>query len=193
MLRNKMLPIEKMIYLDRELERLSKSIEYRFDDEDLPEKLGLYVEYVDSNQLAKDTEAELRPPNCNKYNGVIRILDEFKKSKFSYMHEIIHYLRDVGAGKKVQHVYARKKTGRTETEDEQEVNYMTAHAIISNKDIDGYLEKYDNSKPKMDELKLVDDLCSKYGVSQRMVVRTIKEARKRNRYMRNLAVKHSKL
>lgn len=75
------------------------------DDEDLSEKLGLKVEYV--TNMADDNEAELIPIDDSNYYGLIRLRKELKKHKFAYIHEIIHYIFDVGYGNKVDECFFR--------------------------------------------------------------------------------------
>ena len=87
------------------------------DDEDLSEKLGLKVEYV--TNMADDNEAELIPIDDSNYYGLIRLRKELKKHKFAYIHEIIHYIFDVGYGNKVDECFFRKKKGKTNSHEEQ--------------------------------------------------------------------------
>lgn len=61
--------------------------------------------------------------------------------------------------------------------DEQEINYATAATILKYKEMKEFILKYDNSKPKMDELKFVQDICRIYGQEATTVIRRIKEVR----------------
>lgn len=184
LLRKKMLSVKTMVELENWLESLPDDIQDLFDDNDmrLPKRLKLKVEYVPASKLPPDTEAELRPIEDESYNGLIRICDSLKNSSFPYMHEIIHYLRDVGMGNRVKRVFARKRTGKTDTEDEQYVNYLTSSAIMRYRDMKKYIEEYDNSHPKMDELKFVNTICDRYGQDRVAVIRKIAEVRKLKAY-----------
>lgn len=180
--RKKMLPIETMVELEQWIEDLPPDINRSLGDKDLPEKLGLKVEYVDHRKLPEDTEAELRPTDVPGYHGLIRINNNFKHTLFPYMHEIIHYLKDVGIGNNVTQVFTRKSTGKTKTEDEQRVNYLTASAVMRYRDIKKALDKYDAEWPKVDELVFVDSLCKKYQQDRVAVMRRIREVRRLHRY-----------
>jgi len=178
MLRNKILPTEKIIELENWFDALPEEISSSLDDKDLPQKLGLKVEYVGTKAMDPDVEAELRPIDDTQYNGLIRISSTQKNTLFPYMHEIIHYLRDVGMGNRVQQVFTRKTTGKTETEDEQYVNYLTAGAVMRYQEIKKLLEQYDKSKPKMDEMAFVESICEKYKQDRVAVIRRIGEVRR---------------
>ena len=95
------------------------------DDEDLSEKLGLKVEYV--TNMADDNEAELIPIDDSNYYGLIRLRKELKKHKFAYIHEIIHYIFDVGYGNKVDECFFRKKKGKTNSHEEQRTSTLQRH------------------------------------------------------------------
>lgn len=152
------------------------------DDKDLSKKLQLKVEYVDG--MNNDNEAELLPAEDGIHLGIIRLRKELKKYKFAYIHEIIHYIFDVGYGNKVTKAYARKRQGKTNGYDEQRINYKTAAYIMPYPQILQELQNYDNSSPKMDELKFVRGLQKRYEQSETAVVRRIREVRglKKNGY-----------
>lgn len=88
---------------------------------------------------ADDNEAELLPIDDNNYYGLIRMRKELKKYKFVYIHEIIHYIFDVGYGNKVTECFSRKKKGKTNSHEEQRTNYMTAAYIMPSAQIAGEL------------------------------------------------------
>lgn len=185
MIQGKILPVDRMIELENWIDALPAEINDSLDDKRLPEKLGLKVEYVSEDLLSPDVEAELCPIEDSKYNGLIRINRKLKNLLFPYMHEIIHYLKDVGMNNRVDRVFTRKVGGKTETEDEQHVNYLTASAVMRYQKIKRQLEKYDNSKPKMDELDFVNSLCKEYDQDRVAVMRRIVEVRKLRRHRSN--------
>lgn len=175
---NKLLSVEKMIELENWLDVLPHDIQDGLNDEDLSEKLGLKIEYVDKTELGKDVEAELCRVNEGNYNGLIRLNKDLKNKKFSYMHEVMHYLRDVGVGNRVERTFSRKVKGKTSTIEEQEINYLTAAAIIPKKEMHARIQGYDSSSPKMDEVVFVNLLCEAFGQSQTTVLRRVREIRK---------------
>lgn len=177
-LHNKFLPVDKMAELEDWIDSLPKEIIDHLDDDDLPEKLKLKVEYVDNDELPTDTEAELRPIEDKSYNGLIRISDKNRKTRFPYMHEIIHYLKDVGVDNRVERVFARKVTGKTESIDEQHVNYLTAASVMRYQEVKKKLIEYDKKRPKMDELAFVEALCKEYNQERVAVIRRIGEVRR---------------
>lgn len=152
------------------------SLKLTADDNELSDKLGLKVEYV--MNMSDDNEAELLPIDDNNYYGLIRMRKELKKYKFAYIHEIIHYIFDVGYGNKVTECFSRKKKGKTNSHEEQRTNYMTAAYIMPSAQIAGELYKYDHSVPKMDELAFIRTLQARYQQSETAVIRRIREVRK---------------
>jgi hypothetical protein len=74
-------------------------------------------------------------------------------------------------------VFSRKTRGNTEDEHEQEVNYAAAAAILKYKDMKNFILEYDQTKPKMDELLFVHNICKKYNQETTTVIRRIKEVR----------------
>lgn len=156
------------------------SLNLSADDSELSEKLGLKVEYV--TDMADDNEAELLPIDDDSYYGLIRVRKELKKYKFAYIHEIIHYIFDVGYGNKVTKCFARKKKGKTNSPEEQRTNYMTAAYIMPSEQIVKELCGYDHKTPKMDEIAFIRTLQTRYEQSETAVVRRIREVRKLAKY-----------
>lgn len=178
--KEKKFTVEEMIEMENEL-RLSElcSLDLNPDDEDLFEKLRLKVEYVDD--MDDDNEAELLPIEDDYYLGLIRLRKELKKYKFAYSHEIIHYIFDIGYGRKVDRTFARKRKGKTESIDEQRTNYKAAAYIMPCIQITESLRGYDKSHPRADELKFLKHLQQFYGQSEEAVIRRIREVRKLTR------------
>ena len=116
---------QKMIEMEEELKSSVLHIMgLNADDKELFKKLQLKVEYVDD--MNNDNEAELLPADDGIHLGIIRLRKELKKYKFEYIHEIINYIFDIGYGNKVTKAYARKRQGKTDSYDEQRINYKTA-------------------------------------------------------------------
>lgn len=176
--------IREMIAMENELKCSALfTMNLHADDKDLFKKLQLKVEYVDG--MEDDNEAELMPVNDGTHLGLIRLRRELKKYRFAYIHEIIHYIFDVGYGKKVTKTFTRKRKGKTDSSDEQKINYKTAAYIMPYSQILDALEMYDSSNPKMDELKFVRGLQKHYEQNETAVIRRIREVRslKKSGYM----------
>lgn len=174
--------VREMEEMEEEL-RNSKlySLGLSADDEKLSEKLGLKVEYVTDTAIKDDNEAELLPSDDDRYYGLIRLRKELEKYKFAYIHEIIHFIFDVGYGNKVTECYARKRKGKTDRSEEQRTNYKTAPYIMPEEKILDALHDYDNSRPKMDELQFLRGLQEQYEQSEEAVIRRIREVRRMSR------------
>lgn len=148
--------------------------------DNLLEELSLKLEYVDTDKdktWNKDTEAVLMPCEDNKFNGIIKIQDKYKNSKFAYVHEIVHYVIDADR-KKVTETYTRKTKGNTPDKHEQKINYITAASTMPFKDIKLRLEDYDRSSPKEDEVKMIAELSEKYQQKNSVILRRIQEVRR---------------
>lgn len=152
------------------------SLNLSADDSQLSEKLRLKVEYV--SDMSDDNEAELLPIDDDNYYGLIRLRKELKKYKFAYIHEIIHYIFDVGYGNKVTTCFARKKKGKTNSREEQRTNYMAAAYIMPSEQIREELYNYDRTIPKMDEIVFIRTLQTRYEQNETAVIRRIREVRK---------------
>jgi len=149
-------------------------------DEELSNIFQLKVEYADERELPANTEAILMPYDGQDYVGLIKLQEKLRTTRFAYIHEIVHYLMDVGAGNRVTTTFARKTTGKTENDHEQDINYITAAYIMPLQEIQKSLQKYDESIPKLDELMFIQELQEKYGQDRKGVIRRIQEVRKIN-------------
>ena len=150
------------------------------DDSDISQRLNLKVHYIAPEKLDPYVEAELRSSDERDFCGLIRVNSELQGKRFAYLHEIMHYLYDVGMGNRVGtgQVFTRKIKGHTENEHEQRINYLTAAAIIPYVKLEKKLKEYDESRPKMDEIKFVNDCCREYGQPRDAVIRRIQEVRR---------------
>lgn len=163
------------------------------DAMELCKQLNLKVEYYDDDDSTKDSELENEGVKLEKnkeamlthcedenYNGLIVLRRKLESFKFACIHEIIHYIFDVGYGEKVpvDVCYSRGETGKTIGIKEQGTNYLTAAYIMPYDEIAEEIKEYDNSKPKMDELKFLRNLELKYEQSRLAVIRRIREVRR---------------
>lgn len=173
------LSVEDMVEMEKWLEdECIPTIGNNVSESIVSEKLKLKVEYTSPSNLAPHVEAELRPIDDSEYNGLIRVNTDLMGKTFAYLHEIIHYLRDVGIGNKVDKVFTRKAQGHTESVHEQKINYATAAYIIPYNEIEQSIREYDASRPKMDELEFVNSFCNRYNQSRDVVIRRIQEVRR---------------
>lgn len=151
-------------------------------EEALSSMLKLKVEYVDPENLSEHVEAELIPTTDSDFNGLIRVNTACKGMSFAYMHEIVHYIYDIGIGKKVDRVYTRMEKGHTKDKHEQKINYMAAALSIQYDKIVAKLQDYDTSRPKMDEFKFINELCQEFRQSKSVIIRRIQEVRRLQLY-----------
>lgn len=90
------------------------------------------------------------------------------------MHEIIHYFRDVGVGNKVACEYTRKIKGKTETEEEQDINYLTAAAVMPADAIAEDLNEFERMGSDQEDTFLCR-MAEKYGQDKSAVLRRFSE------------------
>ncbi len=183
--RKRRLSVEKMIELEDKLaqSRLAE-IGYAKTDEELAEILKLEIVVVQDDDLPKDTEATLTSHGNPEFFGQIRVKKTYRCSMFACIHEIIHYVFDVGCGCYVQESFERKVRGKTQDTHEQEINYMTASYSMPFVQIKEAIQRYDASFPKMDELVFIHDLCKRYGQEREPVLRRIREVKRIDRERR---------
>lgn len=171
--------LEKMKDLENELSNLGiKNYCSSNDasDENLAKRFNLEVIYCKPEEMHEDDEATLSPPEDKKYFGTIKVLEGTDTSRFSYMHEIIHYLKDVGEGNIVSKTYTRKKQGKTDSPDEQDINYLTAAAVMPFEKISDLLNGYEEMS-KSEEQNLVKSMAQEYGQKEDAVLRRLIEVR----------------
>lgn len=187
MLFHKSLSVEKMIELEDKLAQSPLAeIGFAKTDEALADILGLEIIVVPDNELPKDTEATLIHNENPKYFGLIQVKKSYRNNMFACIHEIIHYVFDVGCKNYVQESFERRVRGKTQDSHEQEINYMAASYSMPFTQIKDAITRYDNSFPKIDELVFIHDLCKHYGQGRESVLRRIREVKRidRNRQTR---------
>lgn len=170
------LPVEKTLILEKALleSELSK-IGYMCTDTHLASQFGLNI--IVDDELPKDIEAVLDKPTEETYNGTIRVKSQYRDNKFSCIHEIVHYIFDVGIGNTVTKRFARNVTGKTKDPREQEINYLTAAYQLPYDKIYKELKEFNKSYPK-DELKFIYGLCETYNQPQAAVLRRVREVKR---------------
>lgn len=176
---NTRLPVEKMVELEEALAQSPLAeIGYAKTDVELAKILGLEIAVVQNDALPADTEATLDHSDNPDYFGLIQVKQMYRRSQFACIHEIIHYVFDVGTGNYVQQCYARKIRGRTQSPHEQEINYMTASYSMPYDQIKEAIRQYNASSPRMDELVFIHDLCRHYDQERETVLRRIREVKR---------------
>lgn len=170
--------LSKLASLENELQSFHIR-SYCVDDDlsaiELAKELKLVVHYCTAREMPDDIEATLSPTDDENYVGEIKVLGH--SEKFSFMHEIIHYFRDVGVGNRVQHTYTRKKQGKTDSPEEQDVNYLTAAAIMPFEELTHDLYAYEQIDADGDSAFIIQ-VAQRYSQKQDAVLRRFIEVRK---------------
>jgi len=60
-------------------------------------------------------------------------------------------------------------------------NYIIEAYLMPIDEITSEIEKYDNSKPKLDEIAFIKELCTRYNVDRKAIIERIQNVRKINR------------
>ena len=66
----------------------------------------------------------------------------------------------------------------------EESEYLYEAYLMPIEEISKEIKRYDNSCPRLDEVKFVDNLKERYNVDRRTVVKRIQNIRRINRYLR---------
>ena len=66
----------------------------------------------------------------------------------------------------------------------EESEYLYEAYIMPIEEISKEIKRYDSSSPRLDELKFVNDLCKRYNVDRRTIVKRIQNVRTVNRYLK---------
>lgn len=145
-------------------------------DIDLAKRFQLEIIYCKPDEMPRDVEATLSPSESKKYLGTIKVLENADITRFSCIHEIIHYLRDVGEGQVVSKNYTRKKQGKTDSADEQDINYLTAATIMPFEQISKLLKSYEEMSCD-EEREFIALTAQKYDQNEDAVLRRFIEVR----------------
>ena len=168
-----MLVEEKLIY--NKTKDLPRSI-HTYTDKELAEYYNIYVEYVSFN-ITDNTLAIIK--GSKTHNAHIQVSKELKNVENAFMEEIgLYIMRKEDNGKFNDYQEREKNEKRVKPIKERE--YVARVIMIPRGDIEEVLKEYDNSKPKMDEVKLICDLAKKYKTTERQVIRRIQDIRQIN-------------
>lgn len=141
----------------------------------LAKNLNLEVQCKDTSCLPPYVEATLSPPTNDTSFGIIKISNA-PDNHFSYMHEIMHYFRNVGVGNVVSQEYTRKSKGKTDSPEEQEINYLAAAAVMPISQILQDLDEYENVSCDK-EVDFLSKMSKKYHQDIHAISRRFVEVR----------------
>lgn len=130
---------------------------------------------VEKASLPSSVRGVLEAPDSPEYNGIIRFEpDEGKQysENFDIMHEIVHYLKDVGVGKKVSTSFARTHHGNPRSHQEQVVDYYAAAMAIPKGSLKKHIDFYSGDPYSEDFVRKMMDV---YGQPHETVRRRINE------------------
>ncbi len=136
---------------------------------------GLKLEIVKDNEsdLPRAVKGLLDAPKTESYYGTIRFIPDGAEKyteNFDIIHEIIHYLHDVGVGKRVDKSFARVHHGYQRGYQEQVRDYFTAAAAIPMESLQERISSYDGD-PYDDEFVhyLMDIYQQPYNAVKRRI------------------------
>lgn len=139
---------------------------------------GLNLEIIsDSSSMTENQRCVLDIPGQLKSNGIIRVgkgeADE-KSKNFDIMHEIVHYLKDVGVKKKVSKSFARTHHSKEFRRGHQEqiVDYYAAAMAIPE---DGLRAHMDARSGNLSDEEFINKMMEVYEMPRETVVRRINE------------------
>lgn len=131
---------------------------------------------ITSSLLDKDLEAILVPDDNQDYNGRILINSLYEDDgEFEYMHEVIHYVLDVGVGKKVNTEFSRHRTGNSNDAHERIVDYYAAVALAPGEKLVEDIKRYRKKWFVTDEASFMRELQKKYSCSEECIRQRFKE------------------
>ena len=137
----------------------------------------LKLEIVEDNDIPVRNRGLLdKPRNPAQYNGTIRYRekpDDKYASNFDIVHEIMHYIYDVGVGKVVAQSFPRVHHGYRRGHKEQKIDYYAAAAAIPINELRSILQTKGNTPNK----ELITDLMEMYRQPKETVARRVNEVR----------------
>lgn len=138
--------------------------------------LSLQMEVVAESSLPEGVRAYLdAAPKSSGCNGVVRYAcngENDYESNFDLIHEIMHYLNDVGAGKQVTKSFARLYHGNRRGYHEQVIDYYAAAVAIPKESLQERIRIF-NGNPYDD--CFVSQLSDVYKQPKETIIRRIGE------------------
>ena len=155
-------------------ENLTDVYGWPLSEETIEKELCLRVEFV---KLDDELEAELVPDST--VNGCIKVNNIYSgNGEFRYLHEVVHYVLDVGVGKKVVKSYPRKRVDNGCDEHERKVDYLAAVALIPAIELDAKIREFRKRWFVTDEVAFMKELQEKYSCSEKCLRRRFQEVHK---------------
>jgi len=68
--------------------------------------------------------------------------------------------------------------------EERMYRYILEAYQIPIEEISKEIKRYDSSRPKLDEIKFVNELCKKYDVDRKTIIQRIQNVRRISRYLK---------
>lgn len=137
----------------------------------------LKLEIVEDDNIPAENRGLLdKPRNPAKYNGTIRYRkkpDDKYASNFDIVHEIMHYIYDVGEGKVVAQSFSRVHHGYRRGHKEQKIDYYAAAAAIPINELRNILQTEENISSD----ELITNLMEMYRQPRETVARRVNEVR----------------
>ena len=145
------------------------------------------VDHLDINGLANELGLEIMEAKLPKqvrgildattqpqYHGVIKHTKETSlySSNFDIIHEMVHYIKDVGVGKRVDKSFARAHHGNPKSHQEQVIDYYAAAMAIPQESLKKRISAY-GCDPYDDQF--VAQMMDVYKQPRETVIRRISE------------------
>lgn len=155
-------------------ENLTDVYGWPLSEETIEKKLCLRVEFV---KLDDELEAELVPDS--RLNGCIKVNNKYSgNGEFRYLHEVVHYVLDVGVGEKVVQKYPRKRIDNSCNEHERKVDYLAAVALIPAVKLYAEIKEFRKKWFVTDEVAFMKELQKRYSCSEKCLRRRFQEVHK---------------
>ena len=147
---------------------------------EMAKKFKLIVATDVDSMMINGKESQLGPTRQNEYNGEILIskTDVVFLPRFRCYHELIHYFKDVGEGKRVCKVYGKDPQGETQSHREQVINYYAAAIAVPRNNLLADLGSRANSQ---DDSQFIGKLMEKYQQPETTIRRRIEEVSRLDR------------
>ena len=155
---------------------------YNLRGKSLNELKALALEYkleiITSDK--RGTRIALLPPQniSDDYNGRIQL--RWPPSRFDIMHELLHYILDVGIGNVVTDACYEDYSPHRESSDpnERKINYMAAALLMPFDEMEIAIQAFDEKQSSAFTQQFISDLEDQYDVNGNCVVTRIQEVRK---------------
>lgn len=155
-------------------ENLTNVYGWPLTEEIIEKELNLRIEFV---KLSDDLEAELVPDTLT--NGCIQVNNTYSgNGEFRYLHEVVHYIHDVGVGRKVIKHYPRKRVDNGCDEHERKVDYLAAVALIPAEKLNADIARFRKKWFVTNEVEFMKELQKKYSCSEKCLRRRFQEVHK---------------